>query len=80
MCVQLFDRVKLGEDERRSFVQRFINGTCWLISVSRNAIIIILGSVIAGFLSTSADQDPPFAITGKLNPFTSLLHSFKWSI
>lgn len=61
---QLLDKVKLGKEEDRTRFQRFINGTFWLISVSRNTIIIVIGCIIAGVLAPAGGK-PPFAITGK---------------
>lgn len=62
-CEKLLEKVQIGKDGERTDIQRFINGACWLISVSRNAIVIIVGCVLAATLIEPGD-DTPFEITG----------------
>lgn len=62
---QILDKVKFGKDDDRTPFQRFINGSFWLISVSRNAIIIIIGCIIAAVLAMQ-NGEIPFGITGTL--------------
>ncbi len=66
IILQLLDRVKIGNEDDRTAFQRFINGTFWLISVSRNAIVIIFGCTIAAIFITPGDDDAPFELTGRL--------------
>lgn len=60
-------RIQLGkEGSERTIIQRFFNRTIWFISTSRNAVIIVVGSVIAYYL-TNPDipmADNPFTLTG----------------
>lgn len=57
------EKVRIGKDGDRTSIQSFINGAFWLISVSRNAIVIIVGCVIAATL-IKPGYDAPFEITG----------------
>jgi len=57
----------LGDKENPTPIQRFFNGSLWFIATSRNAIIIIIASIIGGFLcGPGVDPiDYPFYVTGK---------------
>ncbi|EFX83558.1 hypothetical protein DAPPUDRAFT_194797 [Daphnia pulex] len=66
LLLRLLDKVKIGIEDDRTTFQRFINGTFWLISVSRNAIVIIIGCTIATALITPGDDDTLFEITGNI--------------
>nr|CAH0107975.1 unnamed protein product [Daphnia galeata] len=66
LLLRLLDRVKIGNEDDRTAFQRFINGTFWLISVSRNAIVIIFGCTIAAIFITPGDDDAPFELTGNI--------------
>jgi len=57
----MMQRVKLGEKGQRTIYQRYFNGLCWFLSTSRNAIIIIVATVIAGCISKPENEENPFA-------------------
>ena len=57
--------MKIGIENDRTAFQRFLNGTFWLISVSRNAIIIIIGCAVAATLITPGEDEAFFEITGR---------------
>jgi len=57
-------RVKLGEKGKRTIYQRYFNGFCWFVATSRNAIIIILTTVIAGCISKPENKENLFTLTG----------------
>ncbi|XP_057381356.1 sodium-independent sulfate anion transporter-like [Daphnia carinata] len=65
LALRLLEKVRIGKDGDRTRIQCFINGAFWLISVSRNAIVIIVGCVIAATLIKSG-HDAPFEITGNI--------------
>ncbi|KAK4014629.1 hypothetical protein OUZ56_027147 [Daphnia magna] len=67
-CEKLLEKVRIGKDGDRTSIQCFINGAFWLISVSRNAIVIIVGCVIAATL-IKPGYDAPFEITVNANTF-----------
>ncbi|KAI9552739.1 hypothetical protein GHT06_020619 [Daphnia sinensis] len=65
LALRLLEKVRIGKDGDRTSIQCFINGAFWLVSVSRNAIVIIVGCVIAATLIKSG-LDAPFEITGNI--------------
>lgn len=65
LALRLLEKVRIGKDGDRTSIQCFINGAFWLISVSRNAIVIIVGCVIAATL-IKPGYDAPFEITGNI--------------
>ncbi|KAL0278308.1 UNVERIFIED_CONTAM: hypothetical protein PYX00_000163 [Menopon gallinae] len=46
--------------------QRAVKKTLWLVSTSRNALIVLFCSIIAFFLYDPADEDSTFILTGKV--------------
>ena len=66
--------MKLGKEGERTKRQKWLNSTCWLISVSRNAIIIIASTVIAYYLYDPEQTNFPFSLTGSTyrSPFIAL--------
>ncbi len=63
----MLERFKLDDKENLTPFQKFFNGSLWFISTSRNAIIIIISTIIGGFLC-GPDVNPidyPFYVTGK---------------
>lgn len=58
--------IKLCSDEKKATnCQRILTKTIWLLSTARNALIVIICSVIAYNLNTP-DSDNPFILTGKV--------------
>lgn len=62
--MQILDQVKLGKEGERKRWQNWVNSTCWLISVSRNAIVIIAASILAYALTEPGQKNFPFTLTG----------------
>lgn len=60
----MLDKVKLGEEGKTNRWQKWFNAGCWLISVSRNAIVIIVGSIVAYSLTEPGSSSYPFTLTG----------------
>jgi sodium-independent sulfate anion transporter 11 len=54
----------LGKEGERNRWQNWFNTVCWLISVSRNAIVIVVASIIAYVLTEPGRSDYPFTLTG----------------
>ncbi|KAJ9579480.1 hypothetical protein L9F63_024412, partial [Diploptera punctata] len=76
---------KDGKPDQR---QKTIKKTLWLISTSRNVIIVILCSVLAYCLHSESDEEPPFVLTGDvrsglppfgLPPFSTVLGNQTYS-
>lgn len=61
----MLDQIKLGKEGERTKWQEMCNSAFWLISVSRNAIVIIAASVMAYCLSEPGQSTYPFTLTGK---------------
>lgn len=58
--------IKLCSDEKKaSTCQRILSKTIWMLSTARNAIIVIICSVIAYNMNTS-ESNNPFILTGKV--------------
>jgi sodium-independent sulfate anion transporter 11 len=57
----------LGKEGDRKRWQNWFNTGFWLISVSRNAIVIIVGSIIAYSLAEPGNSTFPFTLTGTTN-------------
>lgn len=58
--------IKLCSDEKKaSTYQRILSKTIWMLSTARNAIIVIICSVIAYNMNTS-ESNNPFILTGKV--------------
>ncbi|XP_043502993.1 sodium-independent sulfate anion transporter [Polistes fuscatus] len=58
--------IKLCSDQKKaSTCQRILTKTIWMLSTARNAIIVIICSVIAYNLNTS-ESNNPFILTGKV--------------
>ena len=57
------DKVKLGDDGNRKSWQKTVNVLCHAISISRNAIVILIGALLAALL-TNTNGDYPFYLTG----------------
>lgn len=62
--LKIFDQIQLGKEGEMTRWQRWFNSGCWLISVSRNAIVIIVGSLIAYALTEPGSDSYPFTLTG----------------
>ncbi|XP_047355966.1 sodium-independent sulfate anion transporter-like [Vespa velutina] len=58
--------IKLCSDEKKApTCQRILSKTIWMLSTARNAIIVIICSVIAYNMNTS-ESNNPFILTGKV--------------
>ncbi|XP_046639461.1 sodium-independent sulfate anion transporter-like [Daphnia pulicaria] len=81
LLLRVLDQVKLGKEGERKRWQTWFNTGCWLISVSRNAIVIIVGSIIAYSLAEPGNSTFPFTLTGKIPsgfpPFKAPVFSFQ---
>ncbi|XP_057380361.1 sodium-independent sulfate anion transporter-like [Daphnia carinata] len=80
LLLRMLDKVKLGEEGKMNRWQKWFNAGCWLISVSRNAIVIIVGSIIAYSLTEPGSSSFPFTLTGSIPsgfpPFKPPVFSF----
>jgi hypothetical protein len=52
-----------GSRESSSAVRRFLGKTMWIISISRNSIVVIIGMILAYILESKGYE--LFKITGK---------------
>ncbi|XP_046450970.1 sodium-independent sulfate anion transporter-like [Daphnia pulex] len=81
LLLRVLDQVKLGKEGERKRWQNWFNTGFWLISVSRNAIVIIVGSIIAYSLAEPGNSTFPFTLTGKIPsgfpPFKAPVFSFQ---
>ncbi|KAK4005751.1 hypothetical protein OUZ56_010826 [Daphnia magna] len=66
LLLRILDQVKLGKEGERKRWQNWVNSTCWLISVSRNAIVIIAASILAYALTEPGQKNFPFTLTGDI--------------
>ncbi|KZS08864.1 Chloride anion exchanger [Daphnia magna] len=66
LLLRILDQVKLGKEGERKRWQNWVNSTCWLISVSRNAIVIIAASILAYALTEPGQKNVPFTLTGDI--------------
>ncbi|XP_059351349.1 uncharacterized protein LOC130697040 [Daphnia carinata] len=66
LLLRVLDQVKLGEEGERKRWQNWVNTTCWLISVSRNAIVIIAASILAYALAEPGQSSYPLTLTGEI--------------
>ncbi|XP_046639752.1 sodium-independent sulfate anion transporter-like isoform X2 [Daphnia pulicaria] len=66
LLLRILDQVKLGKEGERNRWENWFNTGCWLISVSRNAIVIIVGSIIAYGLTQPGNPSFPFTLTGTI--------------
>ncbi|XP_057380360.1 sodium-independent sulfate anion transporter-like [Daphnia carinata] len=66
LLLRVLDQVKLGKEGERKRWQNWVNTTCWLISVSRNAIVIIAASILAYALTEPGQSTYPFTLTGEI--------------
>ncbi|KZS20140.1 Sodium-independent sulfate anion transporter [Daphnia magna] len=66
LLLRIFDQIQLGKEGEMTRWQRWFNSGCWLISVSRNAIVIIVGSLIAYALTEPGSDSYPFTLTGTI--------------
>ena len=67
LLLRLMDRIQLGkEKESRTTGQKVFNTTMWFVSISRNAIILIIATIIAKILCTPGDPENPFLLTGNI--------------
>ncbi|XP_021915006.1 sodium-independent sulfate anion transporter-like isoform X2 [Zootermopsis nevadensis] len=71
-----------GSRQNSSAVRRFLGKTMWIISISRNSIVVIIGMLLAYILESKGFK--PFKITGEvedgfppfgLPPFTTVSHN-----
>jgi hypothetical protein len=51
-----------GHSEGSSTVRRFLGKTLWIISVSRNSIVVIIAMILAYILQNNGYE--PFTLTG----------------
>ncbi|EFX78814.1 hypothetical protein DAPPUDRAFT_245670 [Daphnia pulex] len=66
LLLRILDQFKLGKEGERNRWQNWFNTGCWLISVSRNAIVIVVASIIAYVLTEPGRNDYPFTLTGDI--------------
>jgi hypothetical protein len=52
-----------GSRESSSAVRRFLGKTMWIISISRNSIVVVIGMILAYILESKGCE--LFKITGK---------------
>ncbi len=61
---KLLDFVQVGEEGKKTTSQKVMQEICRIVSASRNAIVIVIATVIAANLTT--EDYIPFQITGKV--------------
>jgi hypothetical protein len=60
-----------GKSQNPGPVRRFVRKVLWMISISRNSIVVIIGMILAYVLEGQGQL--PFKITGKTSTILSLL-------
>ena len=73
---QMMNNIKLGERGTRTNVQRFFNCTFWFMASSRNAIVMILATLIATFFTVPHAEENPFILTGRVYAHNFFLYYF----
>lgn len=62
LLLRIADQIKIGTPGQLNVWQRAFNETFRMISTARNAIVIVIGTVIAASLTT--EDNKPFKVTG----------------
>lgn len=66
LTLKVFSKIKLGKDpENRTTTQKIFNRFFWLLSTSRNAVLILIGALVVSNWPVT-DGENPFTITGNV--------------
>lgn len=67
LSLRALPKIKFGSDpENRTTNQKFFNGLFQFLSTSRNAVLILIGVIVASSWPTNDEEEIPFTITGNV--------------